>query len=228
MTHDDVRSLAPEYLLDALDEASRADVARHLEDCGECRAFFAGEARVLDALGRGVPQVAPPDALRARVLAGARPATTTRAPRSFYPWLAAAAAVLLLVAGGVQFARRNAEHDRSMAIVAAADLVRFDLVGDAAGPARARALWSHRHGMVFTAEGLAPLPEGRTYQLWVISRGTPISAGVFEAGAGGQTRIVMETPLSLTQVDAVAVTVEPDGGLPAPSTAPILAGTALD
>ena len=34
--------------------------------------------------------------------------------------------------------------------------------------------------MVFTAEGLAPLPPGRTYQLWVISGGAPCPQPVFE------------------------------------------------
>ena len=223
MTHDDVRLLASEYVLDALDQAERAAVDRHLAECADCRALFAEEARVLDALGRGVPQVPPPAALRDRVLATARPRAS--ASRGIYPWLAAAAAVILLAGAGWQLSRRNAEHDRSMAIVAAADLVQFELRGDASAPARARALWSHRHGMVFTAEGLAPLPAGRTYQLWVISRGAPISAGVFEA-RDGQARIVMATPGTLTQVDAVAVTVEPAGGLPAPSTSPILVGAA--
>ena len=214
MTHDDVRSLGAEYALG-----------------------------VLDALARSVPQVAPPASLRARVLAeasragapqaatvGSLPARRAIAARV---WLIAASILLMAGAGAWQLlstrerAREagNAEQTREMAVIAAADVVRFDLRG-ADASARARALWSHRHGMVFTAEGLVPLPSGRTYQLWVISGGKPISAGVFSIAADGRARVVMATPESLTAVEAVAVTVEPEGGLPAPSTTPILAGAA--
>nr|MDQ3071399.1 anti-sigma factor [Acidobacteriota bacterium] len=117
-----------------------------------------------------------------------------------------------------------ASQERSLAVLRAPDLIQFTLRGEPAQPALARAFWSHRHGMIFTAEGLGALPSGRTYQLWVISKGTPISAGTFEI-AGGQARVVVATPASLTQVDAIAVTIEPAGGLSAPSTTPILVGT---
>lgn len=248
MTHDDVRDLSAEYVLGALNAAERATVDAHLEQCAACRAIFEEDARALDALGRGVDVTPAPASLRDRVLRAAVEAgqddagrensavparAQTSAPRVL-PWfLAAAAALVALLAGWQLLAIRAeretlnavaAEQQRSLAVLAAADLVRFDLRGDAA-PARARAFWSHRHGMVFTAEGLAPVPAGRTYQLWVISRGKPISAGVFAATATGDARVVMPTPVTLTQVDAVAVTVEPAGGLDAPSTTPILAGT---
>ena len=243
MTHDDVRDLSAEYVLGALDAESRAAVDAHLEQCAACRAMLAEDARALDAIGRGVDLTPAPASLRDRVLRAAidagrddayAPARAETVAPSRLPWfLAAAAALVALLAGWQLLEIRGeretlnavaAEQQRSLAVLAAADLVRFDLRGDAA-PARARAFWSHRHGMVFTAEGLAPVPAGRTYQLWVISGGKPISAGVFEATATGEARIVMPTPVTLTQVDAVAVTVEPAGGLAAPSTAPILAGT---
>ncbi|MDQ3170781.1 MAG: anti-sigma factor [Acidobacteriota bacterium] len=244
MTHDDVRDLAPEYVLGILDPDARAVVARHLEACADCRTYVSEEAAVLDAIGRGVPQSAPPPALRARVLAAARADATSGAsetrPRAIaassrVPWLLAAAALLLaLVAGWQVFAARGerarleqelARQQRTDAVIASSDLVRFELSGTSDN-ARGRAFWSHRNGLVFAAEGLAPLPAGRTYQLWVISRGAPVSAGVFDVTPGGHARIVMSTPETLTQVEAVAVTVEPAGGLAAPSTTPILAGPA--
>lgn len=239
MTHDDVRALAAEYALGMLEDGERASMARHLAGCAECRAHVADALRVLDALGRSVPQIAAPASLRGRVLAAAlQPADATQTARrtpvgagSRRLWLLAASVLLVMAAGTWQVistrerARDRAEQTRAMAVVAAADLVRFDLTGSDT-PARARALWSHRHGMVFSAEGLPALPAGRTYQLWVISQGAPISAGVFERSPDGRARVVMPTPESLTDVEAVAVTVEPAGGLQAPSTAPILAGAA--
>lgn len=246
MTHDDVRELFAEYLFGTLDGASRAGVDAHLASCEACRALLADEARLLDALGRGVDAAAPPPALRERILSAARaegagsaatvtPFAARRAPARPVPWLlAAAAAIIALVAGWQMLAARAdrerltaqvSERQRSLAVLAAGDLVRFDLRGDTT-PAHARAFWSHRHGLVFTAEGLQPVPTGRTYQLWAISGGKPISVGVFQAGSGGAAAVVVETPASLTAVDAIAVTVEPAGGLAAPSTTPILVGAA--
>lgn len=240
MTHDDVRGLSTEYLLGTLDAAERARVDAHLEECPACRAELAEDARVLDAIGRGVAQSAPPPALRERILNAARAesASNTPARKRSAPamaWmLAAAAALVALIAGWQMFEARNerarmsaqlAEQQRSLAVLAADDLVRFELQGDAA-PAHARAFWSHRHGLVFTAERLQPVPSGRTYQLWAISDGQPISVGVFEAGDAGTAAVVVATPETLTRVDAIAVTVEPAGGLPQPSTAPILVGAA--
>lgn len=245
MTHEEVRDLLTEYVLGALDAKTRADVDAHLAACPECRALQAEEARVFDALGRGVEPVAPPASLRDRILASARnervapaPAPVSfaapRAARSL-PWmLAAAAAIIALVAGWQLFAAKSererlaaqvTEQQRSLAVLAAPDLIRFELRGTQPSTAQARAFWSHKHGLVFTAEGLQAVPADRTYQLWVISGGKPISVGIFEAGAAGAASIIVETPATLTAVDAVAITVEPAGGLSAPSTTPILAGT---
>lgn len=243
MTHDDVRDLSAEYVLGALDAAARQEVDAHLTGCAACRALLEEDARTFDALGRGIELTPAPVALRERVLRAAtrepvveQLSARVRPRARPLPWiLAAAAALVALIAGWQVLALRGermrletqaSEQQRSLAVLASNDLVRFELSGETPAPARARAFWSHRHGMVFTAEGLAPVPAGRTYQLWVISGGKPISAGVFTSTPTGQARVVMATPLTLTQVDAVAVTVEPEGGRAAPSTQPILAGAA--
>ena len=55
---------------------------------------------ILQGLGQAVPQVDPPLALRARVLASVVGAPTTRpAPARSTPWLLATAASLVLAAG---------------------------------------------------------------------------------------------------------------------------------
>ena len=62
---------------------------------------------------------------------------------------------------------------------------------------------------------LAPAPEGKDYEIWVFENGVPQRAGLFEEeGVALLTR-----PVEPGQM--VAVTVEPDGGLDAPSGAPI-------
>lgn len=224
MTHDDVRGLVAEYVLGALDARERQSVDEHLAGCAECRALLAEEARAFDAIGRSVDLVAPPPELRDRVLRAAASSAGAKARRMQpLPWLLAAAAAVIAIVAGWQAWTVRADRQRADAVLAASDMIRFDLQSDRSA-ARARAFWSRRHGLVFSAEGLPDVPAGRTYQLWVISRGTPISAGVFSTD-GGHARIVMPTPETLTQVDAVAISVEPDGGSDAPSSAPILVGT---
>jgi hypothetical protein len=70
---------------------------------------------------------------------------------------------------------------------------------------------------LFSATGLASLPQGRTYQLWYISGGKPVSAGVFDVGADGQGRLLVDEAPAPAGVEAWAVTVEPAGGVPQPT-----------
>ena len=79
---------------------------------------------------------------------------------------------------------------------------------------------------MLTATRLPDLPEGRTYQLWVLTSGAPISAGIFRPDASGGTSIVFDTPVSLPPPTGMAVSVEPAGGVPAPTGEIVLAGKA--
>lgn len=73
-----------------------------------------------------------------------------------------------------------------------------------------------RRRAVLLAGALPPLPEGRVYQLWTLTGGTPASAGVFQTVAGGTAiHVVDEVPERVP--DAWAVTIEPEGGVPQPT-----------
>lgn len=66
---------------------------------------------------------------------------------------------------------------------------------------------------LFVASGLPALPEGRTYQLWRIVEGQPRPAGLLGAGEGS---LVVEG-VGATDKEVWAVTVEPRGGVEAPT-----------
>ena len=73
---------------------------------------------------------------------------------------------------------------------------------------------------VLMVEDMPPLPEGKTYQIWVIGNdGAPEPSGLFEPG-GAALAAVVEHPVERT--DTVAVTVEPEGGSPKPTSDPML------
>lgn len=123
-------------------------------------------------------------------------------------------------------ARRVAfETQSAMAVLAAADLVGVDLQGAPAAPqAVGRALWSRQSGMVFAANNLPPLPAGRIYQVWLVAGGPPVSAGLVEPDENGRSVGIFRTPVDVTGPVTVAVTIEPAGGVPAPTGAFYLTG----
>lgn len=77
----------------------------------------------------------------------------------------------------------------------------------------------------FYAYGLPELPEDKTYQLWWIADGQPVSAGIFEVDETGRASVdVARVPAG--EVDVWAVTVEPAGGVPQPTGDMVLASQA--
>ncbi len=123
-------------------------------------------------------------------------------------------------------ARRVAfETQSAMAVLAASDLTRVDLQGAPAAPqAAGRALWSRQSGMVFAANNLPPLPAGKIYQVWLVAGGPPVSAGLVAPDEDGRGVGFFRTPVDVTGPVTVAVTIEPEGGVPAPTGAFYLTG----
>ena len=139
---------------------------------------------------------------------------------------AAAQQQLLVVQGQLQGAQFEVRQVRMTAgILAAPDVVKVDLRGPATpGPAPAgRAFWSASRGVLFTANGLPALPANQVYQLWIVPRaGAPISAGLLQLDTPGG--VLMTAAGTSEQPAAFAVTVEPAGGVPAPTGARVLLG----
>lgn len=87
--------------------------------------------------------------------------------------------------------------------------------------ATARVIWNDAGGGHLIVAGLPPAPAGKTYELWTIAGGTPRPAGTFGVDASGRGvhRVASGPPRGAVEV--FAVTVEPEGGTPAP-TGPIV------
>jgi len=272
MDHAAQRDAAGLYALGALAGADRDAFEAHLATCEECAAEVRSLAAVVHALPYAAPQVDPPAALRARVLAAAgaptvssRPATAvtgTPAPsRAWFSepgWLAAAAMVIFGIAlgaytvnvrqrvGGLETqlgealvrldrseaqlaaALRDAERAQTrLAVLTAPDLKQVSLAGQPPAPrAAGRALWSRANGLLFAANQLPPLPAGRIYQVWFLTPGAPVSAGLIRPDQNGNVTAAFETPAGAPDPTGVAVSIEPEAGVPAPTGAIYLAGMA--
>jgi anti-sigma-K factor RskA len=65
------------------------------------------------------------------------------------------------------------------------------------------------------------------YQLWVVTTAAPISAGLLTPDSSGRVSATIETPPDIPQPVAMAVTIEPAGGVPTPTGEKFLVGTPL-
>jgi anti-sigma-K factor RskA len=73
-------------------------------------------------------------------------------------------------------------------------------------------------------ENLPPLQPGRTYQVWLLTAGMPVSAGLLTPDAAGRSTGVYAVPQAGVMPTGIALTEEPEGGLPQPTGQPILVG----
>lgn len=163
--------------------------------------------------------------------AGAAPAGTAPQPRDarerLRQLLPAVAAVIVLGVAGVTVAVTQAgtgeePGDGPLAeIIAASDAQ----IADLAAPegTSARLVWSAERGEgVFITEGLADAPEGQAYALWVIATDTPALVGMFQPDDQGSASHVISDQLA--GAVTVAVTVEAEEGVEAPTTEPLIVG----
>jgi anti-sigma-K factor RskA len=224
----DLHTLSGAYALDALSAEEAEEFSRHLAQCEACRQEVR-ELRAAAARMGEVEAVAAPRALKARVLAAAdkQPqlpprVTPLEAARSrrLRPWLAAAAAAVVLVVGGVigvgQLrgpSEQGPGASVSQVFQAADAHTRTFTTADGG---RIRVATSPDTGrMAIATKALRPL-DHRTYQAWTLHNGQATSAGVLDGRAAGA---VMQLPAAGT---TVAITVEPPGGSKQPTTKPIV------
>ena len=86
--------------------------------------------------------------------------------------------------------------------------------------------WDRRRNTaVLHASKLRPVPAGRTYQLWFIKDGKPVPSVTFDVAPAGEALVPRVTVPSEGQISAAAVTEEPAGGSPQPTTPVLLVGT---
>jgi anti-sigma-K factor RskA len=79
----------------------------------------------------------------------------------------------------------------------------------------------HPHmGVAITADQMPSMPSARTLQLWFVPKtGKPVSAAIFHPDAGGQIALVAPVTMPANEIAALAITDEPAGGSPQPTTA---------
>jgi anti-sigma-K factor RskA len=93
------------------------------------------------------------------------------------------------------------------------------LAGTAKSPqATGKILWSApEKKALFYASNLPAVPQGKTYQLWIIADNKPFDAGIFPVDPQGNGFLRVDSLAHADKAQKFAVTLEPAGGVPQPT-----------
>ncbi len=241
MNHQELNELLGAYAVDALDEREANLVEVHLASCVSCRAELDGLQAVAGMLGTDI--AAPPDAIWQRIESRIdRSSSDVDAQVRAFPLqsktakggspirhklLAVAAAVLLFVAvGGILLQRDDGGSSASelaQAAVRAATVPgsqQFKL-RSADGAHSADAVMLPSGNGYVTNVNLPKLPEGKTYQLWMMRGSTPVSAGLL---GRDPTTVAFAAPDGAA---GMAISEEPEAGSIAPTAVPVVSTTTV-
>ncbi|MGO9342049.1 MAG: anti-sigma factor domain-containing protein [Acidimicrobiales bacterium] len=242
LSHDELRSLLAASALNALPTDEAEQLERHLKRCSHCRTemveFETTTSMLVD------PSSQPPPGLWDEIVATIEHSGPEPMPRSLRRvvkrrrwWVqgwamaaAGAAAAVVVLAVAVANLQGDVNHLQNQAIgnvLPSAVANALSSAGHqvvqlrtAAGVDLARAVLTRDGNAFLVPTSLHGLATTRTYQLWALSQGKPVSLGVLGPSPG----------ISLFRVEsgmtALMLTAEPRGGVPSPTT-PVIAQGAV-
>jgi hypothetical protein len=229
------------YTIGLAEEPERSEIRSHLNrECEVCMEGLRRARETAALVGATAAPAAPSAKLRRRILASAG----YEQPRGFgwAPALAGALAFSLIAC--VYFAGRQLDMARELeritsisrrqnidltrlneafSIINGAD-TRVSTFGDVkTTPPSGRIFASPSQGVLLIAANLPQAPAGKAYEMWVIPKGgKPQRAGMFQSASDGSAMHVQRGKLD-PNADLVAVTLEDEAGVDAPTTTPLFA-----
>ena len=232
------------YALGALDTVDRDRVRSHLAGCARCQASLGDYQQVAVGLLHVLPVSVPPASLRDRVRKAIRrrsgESTWThwgRAMQVAYPLLVGVLTVAVLVLSLTFLQVRDSLVRQQQNL----QRLEADVVERARVDGVALALLSYPNRQVATvagdggsgtlvyepriplviinAWGLPDLAAGEVFQAWLVRpNGDRVGGGLFYRDDGAPfTRILLEASEPVSNFAGVGVTIEPEGGSPAPT-----------
>ena len=213
--HPDTRDLLGPYAMGTLEPYEEREVEDHLEGCASCRE----EAQELRLAHERLAHLAynteaPPEDLKARVVAGI---PRREASRRVPIWVAAVAAAFCVLAVLGVIITPDLFGAR-----ASANLSPTGRAPDAGGEVSIRGTGENME-MRLEAWGLPPCKSEQYYELWLVEGHERVSAGSFTVGQSGRVDVRLNVPSFAGSYPRVGVTAEYDKD-PRASEAKMLSG----
>ena len=250
MVHEDYKEMIPARALSALDAAEAQALNEHLENCAECRRELDEWQATAAALALGANPAEPSPKVRERILDEVRkdlsepnvvPFRST--PRNLWSSfgslgaMAAAVVFTALIVGIVVLWRQNnamrTKMEQSQAfvqLVTSPGARVAELKSSAVGSgATATVAYDNTGHAMLVASNLPSLPQGKAYQLWfIVGNKPPMPGKTFAPDSTGQGVTEEQMPREALNSPVFAVTVEPAGGVPAPTGPIYLSSSAVN
>jgi len=241
MVHQDYKEMIPARALSALDAAEARAFTDHLAGCEECRRELQEWESTAAAMAVSANPMEPSPKVLERILDEIRNESksevipfrsATRNIWTSFGSLGAIAAVILLtalIAGLVVLWRQNnarqlelarAQEFMELATTPGAKTMRLDGVDLGAGATAKLAYDKNGHAMLM-ADKLPKVPQGKAYQLWfIVGKNPPMPGKTFVPDDTGKGMLEDQVPATAMDSAVFAITMEPVGGVDAP-TGPI-------
>jgi anti-sigma-K factor RskA len=208
-------------------------------------AHAAPDAQPSAALRGKIMDAVRPEAASSRSVTSLEKAKLSRSSAVFPVWAWAAAAALALITGYAmhqmndqygQLAELRKEMKLALAqnqalqsqidmermvssVVMSPDSRPLKLMPKNTGMPMVHAYLHPHMGVAIMADQMPSMPAARTLQLWFVPKsGKPMSVAIFHPNAMGQIALVAPVNMPQTEIAALAITDEPAGGSPQPTT----------
>ena len=239
MAHADYKEMLPAHALSALDAGEAQALNEHLAECAECRQDLANWEKTASALALDAKPMEPSAEVRQRIMDAvqvperasekdARVVPFTSARRNVWTSfgsLGAIAAMILfiaLIAGIVVLWQQNRKLREENEIVKLLNepgsrLTELKGTAQAAG-ATAKLAYDRNGRALLLAHGLPRAPQGKEYQLWfIVGSNPPLPGKSFAPDDGGRGTLRDQVPPQARDSAVFAITLEPAGGVSAPT-----------
>jgi anti-sigma-K factor RskA len=236
MGHNDYKEMIPARALSALDAPDERALNDHLAECAECRRDLAEWEATAASLALSAKPMEPSPKVRERIInqvraenSGGNVVPFTKPPRNFWSSLGSlgsiAAAILFaaLIVSVVVLWQQNRtlkQQNEFLQLLNAPGARLAELSGTAvASGATAKIVYDQAGRAVLITNGLPRAPEGKEYQLWYIVDNKPMPGKTFAPDNTGKGTLKDQVPEAARNSAVFAITLEPAGGVGAPTGA---------
>lgn len=238
MNHTELQDHYELYALGLAEEPERDEIRAHLDrGCEVCMSEMRRARELVTLLGGSAAPAAPSPKLRRRILASVG---VEHHGFGWTPLFAGASALLLgaaLYFGGREAAfSREVERLTAQSRAQIIELTRlneaFALMngadttvtsfGEKKPVPKGKLFYNPSKGALLIASNLPQAPAGKAYELWLIPKAkgaAPVRDGMFQSESDGTVMRVMPGPIDPNTTAAIAVTMEVEAGVDAPTSA---------